>query len=418
MCAMYPGELECLGDETICGTSCRPCPRGSYATAASVTACTQCPMGTFSTGLGQTTPNVCHDCGPGRYITAGASACTECPPNSYSSEGGASVCNTCPTGKTTLTGVECSCGPGTAGAACAACPRGTFSDTNGSSACTPCDMYSYGPTEGLTSCTSCDLGTGTSAFLVHGGRYHGLQSQTGLSACLYCPAGTHGTELSYVSGKRYCTECLSGTYSSGLGATMCPGCAAGTFKERVLMESPSTACDLCPAGTYSILKSARTISYCNKNCLPGTYSNPGSSSCSLCGPGGYLTGTTACVGCAAGQYNSAYTQTACVACVEGTWSTPAATRCSSCSLAQTRGAVLTNMSYVMPDGICMGSCPMFTTMPDGHQGVTACRCLPGYVCRYTPRRITMRLSPAPTGAMIAAAANVSALQVALSPPAL
>jgi hypothetical protein len=76
------------------------------------------------------------------------------------------------------------------------------------------------------------------------------------------------------------------------------------------------------------------------------------------------------------------------------------------------------MSYVMPDGICMGSCPMFTLAIQAYQGVTACRCLPGYVCRYTPRRITMRLSPAvsPTlGAMIAAAANVSALQVALSP---
>ena len=111
-CSLYPDDpaLECLGDETICGTACRKCPRGSYSTALSVTACVACDVGTYSPDLGASAclscpaglfsppaATVCLNCAPG-YAHRDMLGCRACgPTNQYAPYHGMTACMNCPT---------------------------------------------------------------------------------------------------------------------------------------------------------------------------------------------------------------------------------------------------------------------------------------------------------------------------------
>jgi hypothetical protein len=100
-----------------------------------------------------------------------------------------------------------------------------------------------------------------------------------------CPVGT-----SSPTGNQPCTVCPGGTYSPNVGQTSCFTCAAGT------------------------------------------YSLPGSASCSPCQPGHVsLAGSSFCTACAAGFYSPGFGGTSCTACVAGTFSTPGSATCTPCA---------------------------------------------------------------------------------------
>jgi hypothetical protein len=154
---------------------------------------------------------------------------------------------------------------------CAACPKGTFSDTPGSSRCAYCPAGTYSSIEAATSslaCSLCPLGT-----------FSNSTGATNISTCTQCLPGTKSSAL----GSLECDACPSGTYSESLGLQACDKCRAGSFS----MESGATSkasCSLCAAGTYSVAGSE----FCTR-CPPGTGSKEGDSECFKCPEGTFST---------------------------------------------------------------------------------------------------------------------------------
>ena len=180
------------------GNTCLPCSIGPYSPGGSTTTCQACTNAitgpgayvssgssvsrcTWACGEGATLEGaacVPTTCAPGVFRSAGV--CTTCPNGTYSAGGNAAACTTCreccvgankstlcPPGSATDVST-CACNPGywRDGAACSACPTGTYSNTVG--------VTSY-------PCLQCPAGT--------------LNNRTGGSAvtwCLPCRPGWFG----------------------------------------------------------------------------------------------------------------------------------------------------------------------------------------------------------------------------------
>ncbi|KAJ1476660.1 hypothetical protein T484DRAFT_1595934, partial [Baffinella frigidus] len=123
---------------------CLPCPAFTFAVEGSneLTDCT-CRVGYTA----ETNGEACTACGSGttKPLT-GTGACPLCPVATYSGLSAlAEDCASCPAATSSPQGStvigECSCVPGYTGpngAACAACPAGTFKEPAGSGVCTAC----------------------------------------------------------------------------------------------------------------------------------------------------------------------------------------------------------------------------------------------------------------------------------------
>ena len=136
------------------------------------------------------------------------------------------------------------------------------------------------------------------------------QNLLGRSECAPCTAGMYceSRGLENPTG-----DCLVGTYSEA-GFTTCADCPPGTWEARTGQPN----CTNCVGGKYSS-ESARLVP-CVDLCSIGRYSPPGSPSCPQCLPGQYQpdSGSEACIACLAGQFSAVLgAATVCTACISG-----------------------------------------------------------------------------------------------------
>jgi hypothetical protein len=225
----------------------------------------------------------------------------------------------------------------------------------------------YTTADGATTCTMCSAGT----FNSNAGW---LPERPPL--CTACVAGTAGPP-GFALG---CMFCGHGKYSSAAGATVCSSCELGKYILEVWL---ATTCNSCPVNTYStpaistFQVNKKADDYCLK-CPAGVFSPPASSVCLNCAPGfAHVGGTCGACGLSLRQYAPYYGMTSCFDCPTNTYA----------------------------------SVPNATV-------AFHCRCLPGYVCQYTPQRFVVGLrhpSLSATGfrAEVAAAARVAAANVTL-----
>ena len=161
-----------------------------------------------------------------------------------------------------------------------------------------------------------------------------------------CPLGKWGSVLGAASEAAGCPEdCPLGRYGGRTGATTvtaaCALCAAGLYGSQAGQASETAGCDPCAAGLYGTTPG--TVSaLCSGECVAGTFSNAGASSCTPCPPGQTSdAGSSACSGCGegqvgvgcpcpAGQFGEG--GTSCEACPAGQFSdTAGASACDDCA---------------------------------------------------------------------------------------
>ena len=288
----------CVTGATMYNNECRwCCPAGQYNTVSGTKDCAGCPVNSYSTGCAMTSAcTACPtyyispvnttslagcviNCPVGMYITG--ATCTQCPAGTYSNVVNASTnatCQTCPTGKYSVAGSS----------NCSDCPAGTYSDVNGTrsaAACTSCPAGTSSGTLGATSidtCIACSPGSSAvarspSCALCAAGFYEELSGQ---GSCDPCPGGTYSTAVGSDTAT-VCTPCAIGSYSNP-GSSVCSLCARGKYA----MDTGMPECTMCPGGTYSTVLGSTTLDNC-LNCSVDTYSLPASTSCTTCIPGTY-----------------------------------------------------------------------------------------------------------------------------------
>ena len=220
---------------------------------------------------------------------------------------------------------------------CSGCIAGTYQTGYGelfSFTCIPCGVGKYSPTFAASSpddCILCEIGKSN--------------FNTGATVCTYCPSGTYQDGNLAVVSKRGavsvpCTACVTGKYSTVLGATSnstCLFCDVGTYGPY----SAASACLLCGPGTYQTGTGQVVASKCEP-CGFGWYSpSSGASSNATCiqceaGKFGQYPAMASCVNCGAGSYQTGMEQTSCVACRAGLYSTAfAATSNGTCTMCET-----------------------------------------------------------------------------------
>ena len=105
--------------------------------------------------------------------------------------------------------------------------------------------------------------------------------------CVKCHNGTYVADCSPLSSG-VCNTCLSGAYTSFMGASMCSECTPGTYS-TALGAITSDTCLFCPPNTYSEVFAASTSKTC-LDCpkcavLPGQFNTCGrgtAGNCSMC----------------------------------------------------------------------------------------------------------------------------------------
>ena len=118
------------------------------------------------------------------------------------------------------------------------------------------------------------------------------------------------------------SDCAAGQYLVGITCTECP---AGNYQP----DSYQTTCDICKGGKYQSETGALS---CDDECLAGTYSEAGASSCTECKVGRYSGATaTSCAACAVGYATNKTGQAACDSCSKGTYAAASASiKCFDC----------------------------------------------------------------------------------------
>jgi len=201
-----------VGGRMLPGSSCTPCPAGSYG------------EGTGS-GHGSNNCGGCTNCDSG-YTTNGCTdeeeCCDRCVFPKYSSDGegdgdGNDGCDDCPNNTS-------GCGFNTFGQ----CSAGYSSAiTNSTLTCTECVANMYKTEVANSACLTCDavaIGCGGSLF--------GL-----------CPA-----KYGYFSNRNKCKLCSLGTFKSTSAKVACELCAIGKYTDQTGAE----ACQTVPAGYMSV----------------------------------------------------------------------------------------------------------------------------------------------------------------------
>ena len=179
---------------------------------------------------------------------------------------------------------------------------------------------------GATSCTACLVGSAS--------------EREESAKCTICVAGK------YASGNATeCRECGAGKFSQ-IGADSCSDCEAGRFQD----STGRTSCEACSSGKFSDKKNAEI--------------------CSECPPGRaqYATGQSECADCRAGTIARNFSAGICDDCPGDRHSFAGTTECSLC----VKGF------YVSLDGDCVG-CPEGTDCSiDGGSTQVALTLLEGY----------------------------------------
>ena len=194
---------------------------------------------------------------------------------------------------------------------CIDCAPGKWSNVvaaHNRSTCIECEQDSYSGEEGRnTSCESCDSDATT--------------MEIGQTVCVKCTAGQHMETVvngqskhcricpsGFVSvyGEAKCTQCRAGRWGNE-ARTQCLLCLTGLFSSELGASLPS-ACQNCTVGRYSSVLGTQSNEQCNK-CAPGRASNfsgaTSSASCRDCSIGLFaqMEGSTQCLHCPTGYTN-------------------------------------------------------------------------------------------------------------------
>lgn len=363
---------DCLctpGFEGPAGGACTACVEGKYKDVlSSIQDCVQCPTSATTAGTASTQYSDCL-CMAGFTIKAGTTRpplqCEACATGKYKTVLGEDACELCPANTNTAnTGSDdkslCLCNPGYIGAspdACTQCAAGSFKSGLGDGTCELCEPGTFSLTA-ASSCTQCPAHS---------------QSGEGAAACV-CSAGYHRVDGT-------CQACPVGTFKAGAGddSTLCLPCAEGTFS-----NAGSTECTLCPENSVTGTTDPGDVSSCW--CQAGYHYSSGA--CAPCLPGSFkstVSNTDGCTACPADSYEPDQAAAGCNGCPGGS-STYTATGQTSVD------ACLCTAGYE-PDGdgckqcaagsYCPGNdaktaCPTHASSPSGSDQVTDCYCAAGY----------------------------------------
>jgi hypothetical protein len=276
----------CERDSYCTNTTTYMCPENSHSDAQSslITHC-KCRPGYTGTNGG-----VCTECNTGTYkAEVGDGLCLICPAGQYSDVRAATSCNLCDLNTHSLAGSQnitsCVCMSGYTrdeNSTCRSCDAGTYKPTVGDHPCDICGEDTYSSHEAATSAQTCVPCPRNAYSTPH---------STTLDDCL-CPMGFGGnsgedcTQCSpgsykSVAGPGLCSLCPVGTYSNISGSIICSACPIHTY------NGPSDGGDnisncLCMPG-YTKTNTSTCMA-----CISGEYSSQvGASSCLTC-PSAYM----------------------------------------------------------------------------------------------------------------------------------
>eukprot|EP00937_MAST-01D_sp_MAST-1D-sp2_P004003 g4003.t1 len=285
--------------DQFAAASCKLCGKGRYSEEVAQKACAGCDMGRYNDRTGQRDFDVaCKECNYGKYQDQEAQAsCISCSKGHYNGDespsDSAEDCEECEEGRyqDEVAAQGCkTCGSGhyadeMAASACKKCAKGYFQNNKAQVLCKSCPMGRFGDEMALTNKNDCKA--------CPSGRYNDQLAQVAaLGGCKGCKEGRFGiTEGAKGPPNNYCRDCLQGTYSDQLGASVCKACATGQYQEL----TGQVACKDCGVGKFFVDRKR---------------------ACDDCGSGYYQDQArqTACKACAAGHYQDLAGQTAMLAC--------------------------------------------------------------------------------------------------------
>lgn len=224
-CTSYQDMVWCQGVEMTGGSTCSPCPLGTYQHMSGQSTCLVCGAGTYTEGVGALSVDECLPC-PVGYFDSDFDASTPCDP----------------------------------------CPNGYYNDVEGSTTCTTaCEVGTFSEPGSISidNCTAC----------VAGQYDHDASANT---SCVDCAAGRYGETV----GSLECEgECAVGTFAppSSKRPSSCHACAPGKLDHDA---DSSSDCVDCPQGRFSAEVGA--ITECSGDCGSNFYSPLGSTSPDAC----------------------------------------------------------------------------------------------------------------------------------------
>ena len=280
-----------------------------------------------------TSASACVSCSSGSYCPNNSPSQMPCPAGSYCATPAVVPPTTCPAGSYCPGGVT----------AFIPCVQGSFSNVIGLSACPICSLGTFGNATGATVCTDCPFGYkcptfGTTAPILCAAGYYAYAK---FDTCYECPRGKYGS----VPGTQWCSTCAAGTYTSAYASTSCLSCTKGYFSNITGMS----ACASCPAGTF-----------------------------------GNTTAATMCFNCNAGSFASEQGATKCYECK--TCAIDIATSNQPCAESSANDKNCTCKSNYYGPGTTCSPCPANTISEAGNtSSLLNCRCVAGFVCKYTKR---------------------------------
>ena len=153
------------------------CGLGTFTSDSQNFQCELCESGKYQSGMGMLDSSACLLCDAGTVSVEGASSCAYCAAGKYSSLIGrrSAQCDDCAEGA-----YQTGLGMPAMGN-CTACPAGTFSQYNGSQSCSLCKPGKFSTEVGSVSNTC------------NGICVAGSYSQAGASTCTDCESGTYST---------------------------------------------------------------------------------------------------------------------------------------------------------------------------------------------------------------------------------
>ncbi|EEC13583.1 neurogenic locus notch, putative [Ixodes scapularis] len=230
------------------GTTCLPCPIGTYSDLEGASSCLSCPDNKTTLSEKSSSPQKLMTlCKPGTFSTSGKEPCMSCDTESYQDISGQASCKKCPAGLSTgFWGAKES-------SSCQdACSPGTYS-ISGTKPCAPCPVGFYQPLRNQTSCMKCENGLSTHtvgstaksdcvANTCASDRYEGAPYEEDGSLCF----------LTDVKTCELLKPCAEGSTCVDLGSTYTCACPEGLVGPNCENNIDDCAEDLCLNGGVCI----------------------------------------------------------------------------------------------------------------------------------------------------------------------
>lgn len=265
MSSSPPGSTDasqcvCSPGYTLNGSSCVPCPPGTFKNATGSSRCLFCDFGTYSSLAARASVADCHPCKQVRRRLLSS----DMPSPSLTLW----VQNTTTRNEGSSASIDCVCRPGYFNRSdtsdCVPCAAGSYKENAGTGACTLCAAGYYNPaaaTDFAGACLPCPAGSSSLAGSVSASACICIAGYGLSEYCMPCPPGQFST-----ASDLYCINCTSNRYSTAIGAMA------------------SDTCIPCPEN--SATKGSGSVQASQCECAFG-YSGLNGGNCSICQPGTY-----------------------------------------------------------------------------------------------------------------------------------